>query len=129
MKPLKLALIAALPLSLAGMAAADEIMAGPQPGGNSVTVDEVTISKDGWLVVHAIKDGKPVVPASIGRVPLKAGTTKNVTVPLDVMVKPGDKVLTMLHVDAGKAGVFEFPGADAPVKQGGKPVVKPVPIK
>jgi hypothetical protein len=124
----KAILAAALPLAFATVAMADEIMVSPQSAGNSVTVDSVTIAHDGWLVIHEIRDGKPVVPASIGHVAVKAGTTENVTVSLSKDVAAGTKVLTMLHVDKGTLNVYEFPGADHPVKQDGKPVVKPMAI-
>lgn len=124
----KAILAAALPLAFATSAMAAEIMVSPQPAGNAITVDSVTIENDGWLVIHEIKNGKPVVPASIGHVAVKAGTTENVTVSLTKDVVAGTKVLTMLHVDQGTVNVYEFPGADHPVKQDGKPVVKPMAI-
>jgi len=120
---------AALPFAFATSAMADEIMVSAQPAGNSVTIDSVTIDSDGWLVIHEIKDGKPVVPASIGYVAVKAGTTTNVVVKLDKDVAAGTKVLTMLHVDEGAANSYEFPGPDGPVKVDGKPVVMPMPIQ
>jgi len=121
-------LFAALPFAFATSAMADEITVTPQPAGDSVTVASVTIGQDGWLVIHEIKNGKPVVPASIGHVAVKAGTTQNVVVKLDKKVAAGSKVLTMLHVNKGDMNAYEFPGADVPLKQGGKPVVKPMPI-
>ncbi len=129
MKFAKIALLAALPMGFGLAANADEIMATAQPAGKSVTIESLTITGDGWLVIHAIKDGKPVVPGSIGHVAVRAGTNKDVVVPLDVATKPGQKVLAMLHVDAGKKGAYEFPGADHPVMKDGKPVVRPIPIK
>jgi len=128
MKLLKIALTAALPLGLSGAAMADEIMITPQPAGSTLTISAVTITNDGWLVIHAIKDGKPVLPGSIGHVAVKAGTTENVIVELDTPTKSGDKVLTMLHVDQGYVGTYEFPGPDHPVVQNGKPVVNPMQI-
>ncbi len=124
----KAILFAALPFAFATFAMADEIMLSPQSAGNSVTVDSVTIENDGWLVIHEIRNGRPVVPASLGYVAVKAGTTKNVVVSLSKDVAAGSKVLAMLHTDKGTAGTYEFPGADSPIKQGGKPVVKPMPI-
>lgn len=128
MKLLKTALIAALPLAFAAAASADGIVTTPQPAGNTLTVASVTISHNGWLVIHAMKNGKPVVPASIGHVAIKAGTTKDVVVKLSTPTKAGQTVLTMLHVDNGVIGKFEFPGADHPVMENGKPVVKPMKI-
>ncbi len=127
---LKNAVIAvAIPFALATSAIADEIMTSAQPAGKTLTVDSVSIADDGWLVVHAIVDGAPVVPASIGHAAVKAGTTKNVVVELSEPVEAGSKVLTMLHVDKGTIGEYEFPGDDHPVMQGDKPIVQPLSIK
>jgi hypothetical protein len=120
--------LALIPMLLATAGLADSITASAQPAGATLIIDEVTIDGDGWLVIHAMKDGKPVVPGSIGRVALKAGTSKSLTVTLDAPVASGDVVLTMLHADKGAMGTYEFPGADKPVMSGGKPVVKPLKI-
>jgi len=124
----KIAILAVFPAALATFAAADEIMTEMQPAGNTLTVASVNIQNDGWLVVHAMKDGAPVLPGIIGKVAVKAGTTKNVVVELTEATSAGDTVLTMLHVDAGAIGEYEFPGADVPVVADGGPVVKPMKI-
>ncbi|MAM24110.1 MAG: hypothetical protein CML55_01835 [Rhodobacteraceae bacterium] len=94
-------------------------------------VESVTAAADGWVVIHAIKDGKPVVPASIGHTYVKAGMTENVYVPLTGEYD-GDKVIAMLHVDDGEPGVYEFgPGSvanDKPVVVDGGPLVSPITI-
>ncbi len=99
---------------------------------HAVVVKSVTAAADGWVVIHAMKDGKPVVPASIGHTYVKAGTTENVYVPLTGPYE-GDKVIAMLHVDDGKMGVYEFGisgvANDKPVIVDGKPVVKPIAIE
>ena len=129
MKLAKLALIAALPLAFAAPALAHQsIKVGAQSAGKKVVVKSVSIAKDGFLVIHAMKDGKPVVPASLGHTRVTAGTTRNVVVELSEAIKPGDTVLTMLHTDDGEMGVYEFPNGDAPVVVGGKPVVKPAKV-
>jgi len=128
MKFARTALLAALPLAFAAPALSQMIMVGDQQAGNTVTVEEVTLEADGFLVVHAMKDGKPVVPASLGHIALKAGTHKNVVIKLSEATKSGDTVLTMLHTDGGKMGTYEFPNGDGPVKVDGKPVVKPAKV-
>jgi len=126
----KIAILAVVPAMLASVAVAhaQEIMTEMQPAGNTLTVASVKIANDGWLVVHAMVDGAPVLPSIIGKVAIKAGTTKNVVIELDDATKAGDTVLTMLHVDAGSVGEYEFPGADVPVVADGGPVVKPMKI-
>ena len=118
-----------------GMAAATKpsLATSPQQAGATLMVDTVTIPTDGWLVIHATRNGKPVVPASIGHTAVKAGTSDNVAVQLSAPTKPGDVVITMLHADTGRIGTYEFgPGSvdnDKPVIDGGKPVVKPLKIQ
>ncbi|WP_428669547.1 DUF7282 domain-containing protein [Roseibium sp.] len=132
---MKTILTAAAVVFLAGPAFAQDasIAASPQPAGNSVTIDKVTMPADGWLVIHEIKDGKPQAPQSIGHAPVKAGENANITVTLDMDVAPGSKVLAMLHEDTGTIGTYEFgPGStdnDKPVMADGKPVVLPVAIE
>lgn len=98
---------------------------------HAVVVNSVTAASDGWVVIHAIEDGKPVAPASIGHTYVKAGTTEDVYVPLTEEVE-GGKVIAMLHVDDGEAGVYEFgPEStenDKPVVADGGPLVSPISI-
>ncbi len=124
----KTAALTLIPMMLASAGLADSITVSAQPAGDSISIDSVSIAHDGWLVIHAMKNGKPVIPASIGHTAIKAGTTLNVVVQLDAPVAAGNMVLSMLHTDKGAMGSYEFPGPDAPVVKGGKPVVKPMKI-
>ena len=130
----------ALALAVAGCAMAETpaetapaLAASAQPAGTSVTVDMAAMPADGWVVIHATRDGKPVVPSSIGHARIKAGANENVVVELSEPTAPGDVVVAMLHHDTGEAGVYEFgPGSvktDKPVIVEGKPVVRPIKIK
>ena len=99
--------------------------------GTSVTVASITVAQDGWVVIHQVKDGKPVVPTSICHTHVKAGTTMDVPVALTEAVETG-QVIAMLHSDDGERGVYEF-GADStdndlPVSVDGKVVVAPITI-
>ena len=49
------------------------IKTSPQPAGVVIEVDEATIPVDGWMVIHATRDGKPVVPDSIGHTRIPKG--------------------------------------------------------
>lgn len=135
--PIILALAATAALGTCAEMKSSEMKAAPasltvsaQPAGASVVVDDAYIPNGGFLVIHATKNGKPVVPASIGHVPLKPGHNKGVRVAIDPPAKPGDVVIAMLHNDTGDIGAYEFgPGSvkeDKPVVVGGKPVVKPI---
>lgn len=104
----------------------------PQKLSHAVVVQSVTAAQDGWVVIHAIQDGKPVVPTSIGHTYVKAGTTEDVYVALTDEFE-GDKVIAMLHVDDGELGVYEFGFTgvenDKPVVVDGKPLVMPISIE
>jgi len=105
---------------------ADTLSAQDQPSGSSVTVQSVSAASDGWVVIHRIKDGKPVVPASIGHTYIKRGDSQDVTVDL-VEAPEGSELVAMLHVDDGELGAYQFgPGAteyDKPVMKDGNPVI------
>lgn len=93
--------------------------------GNSVVVDEATISgSDGWIVIHADDGGAP--GPVIGHVALPEGTSSDVEVELHEALSADATVWPMLHIDAGEAGVYEFPGADGPVTADGDVVVAPL---
>lgn len=87
-----------------------------------VVVAEVVSEGAGWIVIHEDASGAP--GPAIGHAAVSAGTNTDVSVTLD---RPAvDETLhAMLHVDAGAAGTYEFPGADAPVMTGGMTVMDP----
>jgi hypothetical protein len=99
---------------------------------HSVVVKSVTAAQDGWIVIHKMQDGKPVVPTSIGHTYINAGTTTDVYIPLTEGYD-GDTVIAMLHSDDGDLGVYQF-GADStefdkPVAVDGNVVVAPIKIE
>lgn len=78
-----------------------------------IIVDSVLAADTGWLVVHADTDGVP--GKIVGQSYVQAGENKNVEVVLDLPnITP--TLYAMLHTDAGEKNVYEFPGADEPVK-------------
>jgi hypothetical protein len=94
--------------------------------GGSVTASSVMAEKNGWLVVHRTDGMKP--GPVVGHAPLKAGENMHVTALLTEAVKPGEKLMLMLHGEEGgsQAGQFEYTlGAkeDGPVKVDGKLVM------
>ncbi len=127
----------ALLLVLAPMALAQEGTATPEATGTAptgsvtvsdqeivdgtVTVDSVTSSAAGWIVIHADQGGGagPV----IGFAPVQAGDNSNVVVEIDAALAT-DTLHAMLHTDAGTEGTYEFPGPDAPVTVDGEVVVE-----
>jgi len=98
------------------------------PSGKTVNIAEVEIPHDGFVVIHASKDGQPVMPQNVGYARVKAGFHQNVKVKLDQTPKPGTTYIAMLYDDSGRTGKFEVgPGntnADKPLMLDGKDVSK-----
>jgi len=78
----------------------------------TVTIDRVVAAEPGWLAIHIVKDGGP--GPVVGRAPVIVGNNADVSVEVDLMMATG-QLFAMLHVDAGTAGEYEFPGDDGPV--------------
>jgi hypothetical protein len=78
-----------------------------------VTVPTAYSEGPGWVVIH--ESGKNGPGAFVGYAPLKSGENKNILVTLNRPARDGESFYAMLHVDKGKIGVFEDPGADVPV--------------
>jgi len=101
--------------SALGVKASDQSVAN-----GVVSADEITAAENGWMVVHRVKeDGKP--GPVVGHAPLRAGTNVDVAAILTGDVAVGDKLMLMLHSEAGgmETGIFEYTlGAkeDGPVK-------------
>lgn len=76
-----------------------------------VIVESISAVQDGWMVIHATSEGAPVIGAQF--VPM--GVHRRIIVRIDAAMVT-DALLAMLHVDEGTRGVYEFPGADVPVR-------------
>jgi hypothetical protein len=88
--------------------------------GGTVTASEITAGENGWLVVHRTDDTMKPGPV-VGYAPIKEGMNMDVTAILTEEVASGDKLMLMVHSEAGgiKTGVFEYTlGAkeDGPIK-------------
>ncbi len=85
-----------------------------------ITVSEVIAAQDGWIAVHMFdRDGKLLLEPLAGLTQVKAGTSRDVQVKLDPSLAAGEKLMPMLHIDAGTRGTYEFPnGPDVPVMVG-----------
>ncbi|GAB5494780.1 MAG: hypothetical protein Phog2KO_49950 [Phototrophicaceae bacterium] len=102
------------------VAASDQMM-----GMNAITIDSVTSSVDGFVVVHA--GDAESFGAVLGFAAVPAGTSTDVVVELDGEMS--DVVWPMLHVDTGEAGVYEFgtvEGVDGPVVVEGSVATMPI---
>lgn len=87
---------------------------------NTVTIPLVESEGDGWLVIHSDNDGAP--GPVIGFAAVTAGSNENLAVTIDP-AGGTETVHAMLHVDAGTAGVYEFPGPDAPARDADENIV------
>ena len=95
----------------------------------AVTIDEVEIPHDGFVVIHATtQDGKPVMTQYVGDARVKAGFHQNVNVKLDQKPKTGATYVAMLYNDSGRTDKFALgPGnanVDKPLMLNGKEVSK-----
>ncbi len=91
-----------------------------------VVIDSITMSADGFVVVHA-DNGEGAPGDVIGVEPVVAGISTNVVVELDDI--PTDVIFPMLHADTETLGEYEFgtvDGADAPVVIDGAVAVMPI---
>lgn len=85
-----------------------------------VSASKVMASENGWLVVHRTDDeGKP--GPVVGYAPIREGETNDVAAILMEEVASGDKLMLMVHSEAGgeTTGGFEYTlGAkeDGPIK-------------
>lgn len=69
---------------------------------------EVTIERNGWLVLHPVIDGRPNGDMVSGFSYIETGTHADVTLNIDHPADPGDKFLVMLHGDVDEDKVFDF---------------------
>ena len=86
------------------------------------TFPNVTLAKDGFLVFHPFKDGKPVQTEYVAAKALSGGSHDNVSIDVSDGPKTGDMYIVMLHFDMNEDGVFDFNDGvtvpDAPVFEG-----------
>jgi hypothetical protein len=74
----------------------------------ALTFPEVTIEKNGWIVLHPVIDGRPDGDMVSGFTYVPAGTHEDVTIPFNHPAVAGDKFLVMLHSDVDEDRVFDF---------------------
>jgi hypothetical protein len=91
--------------------------------GTSVTIANVAAAVPGWIVIHIDADGRP--GPVLGQSAVEVGDNSDVVVELDPALEEETALWAMLHVDEGEAGVYEFPGADVPVRDGDVIVMTP----
>jgi len=105
-----------------GVTASDQSVAN-----GVVSAENVTAPENGWLVVHRTGDDMKPGPV-VGYAPLRAGENADVAAILTEAVAPGEKLMLMIHSEAGgmQTGIFEYTlGAteDGPIKPDGNLVM------
>lgn len=88
---------------------------------NQVRVHQVKSQGAGWVVIHQASGA--TYGDAIGHTAVASGTSLSVGVTLEREVVEGETLYALLHDDLGQVGVFEFPGVDVPVTQGGQVVM------
>ncbi|MCG6904913.1 MAG: hypothetical protein LJE68_19745 [Rhodobacter sp.] len=113
--------------ALAGGHAAPMVMGSDQDvSGGTVAAESIIAAANGWLVVHRTDGMKP--GPVVGHAPVRKGENSDVVAILTEDVKPGEKLMLMLHGEDGgmSTGIFEYSlGAkeDGPVKIDGNLVM------
>lgn len=74
----------------------------------ALTFSEITIEKNGWVVLHPVIDGRPDGDMVSGFAYVPAGENTDVKVRIDHPAETGDKFLVMLHSDVDQDRVFDF---------------------
>lgn len=87
------------------------IVSNQAADASNVSIDTVIAKVDSWVVIHADSDGEPGEVIGYNRV--QKGANQDIIVAIEKN-KATEKLHAMLHIDAGEAGTYEFPGPDAP---------------
>lgn len=122
---------AATLLALGSSAFAENMIdtAGVKVEGKTATFAKVSSDKGGYLVLHDVKDGAPVVPGSIGHVAIPAGESMDVAVTADMDLAADGQYMVMLHDETNGNDTYDFgegsTDVDTPTMADGKPVVMP----
>lgn len=101
--------------------------------GGTVSASEIVTGENGYLVVHRTGDDMKPGPV-VGYSPIKKGKNMDVTAILTEEVMSGDKLMLMIHSEAGgmETGVFEYTlGAkeDGPIRMNGNLVMTVISAK
>ncbi|MBL0933223.1 hypothetical protein [Aliihoeflea sp. 2WW] len=110
MNLIKIALVTAI-AAVPAVAHADHLnidVEGATIEGNSVVFPSVKIDKDGYVVIHAVENGEPVIPASIGHTAVSAGDSENVSVEIEGGAMEGTDYVAMIHYETNDNGTYDF---------------------
>lgn len=68
----------------------------------------VKIDKDGYVVIHAVENGEPVISASIGHTAVPAGDSQNVSVEIEGGAMEGTDYVAMIHYETNDNDTYDF---------------------
>ena len=101
----------AIVASSAGFAYADHLnidVEGAKIEDGAIVFPSVLIDKDGYVVIHAVENGQPAIPASIGHTAVPAGTTENVSVEVEGGAMEGTDYVAMIHYETNDNDTYDF---------------------
>lgn len=81
---------------------------GASREGETLTIPEVKIDGNGWLVLHPFEDGKPNGKITVGHTYLSSGISRDVAITVERPVNTGDMFIVMLHRDVNENQDFDF---------------------
>ncbi len=84
------------------------LLEGASREGPTLTIPEVKINGNGWLVLHPFEDGKPNGSIYVGHTYVPDGVSRDVAVTVDRPVSAGDMFIVMLHRDVNENQAFDF---------------------
>lgn len=79
---------------------------GARIEGGSVVFPAVKIDMDGYVVVHQVIDGAPVLPGSMGHAMVMAGDSTDVMVPVEGLT--AGSYMAMIHYETNGNGTYDF---------------------
>ncbi|HEV7291863.1 MAG TPA: hypothetical protein VGN79_06040 [Devosia sp.] len=68
----------------------------------------VKIDQDGYVVIHAVEDGQPVLPTSIGHTAVPAGDSEDVRVEVEGGAMEGTEYVAMIHYETNDNDTYDF---------------------
>lgn len=108
----KTALVAATAsLMMSGVSYADHLnidVDGATIEDGAVVFPSVKIDQDGYVVIHAVENGEPVIPASIGHTAVPAGDSENVSVEIEGGAMEGTDYVAMIHYETNDNDTYDF---------------------
>jgi hypothetical protein len=100
---------------------------GLKASPNSVKVGAVTADKAGYVVVLEADQNGAATGDIIGLARIHEGENAGISIPLGKKMKPGAKLVVMLHVES--SGDTKFDAQDAPVKAGAGTIQQTVTVE